>query len=62
MTVSVLPMETQIGDRFTDHDFEWEVLTHPAVLHVAKSQRARLQSPGVPLHQVNDVGHGRGLK
>jgi hypothetical protein len=22
-----LPMEIQIGDRFTDHDFEWEVVT-----------------------------------
>jgi hypothetical protein len=47
-TVSVLPMELQIGDRFTDHDFEWEVLTHPAVLHGAKSLRARIQRPGLP--------------
>ena len=46
--VSVLPMEIQIGDRFTDHDFEWEVLTHPAVLHGAKSLRARIQRPGLP--------------
>jgi hypothetical protein len=47
-TVSVLPMEIQVGDRFTDHDFEWEVLTHPAVLHGAKSLRARIQRPGLP--------------
>jgi hypothetical protein len=27
--VSLLPMEIQIGDRFTDEGFEWQVLTHP---------------------------------
>ena len=47
-TASVLPMEIQIGDRFTDHDFEWEVLTHPAILHGGKSLRARIQRPGLP--------------
>jgi hypothetical protein len=41
-------MEIQVGDRFTDHDFEWEVLTHPAVLHGAKILRARIQRPGLP--------------
>lgn len=34
--------------RFTDHDFEWEVLTRPAALHGGKSLRARIQRPGVP--------------
>jgi hypothetical protein len=48
VTTSVLPMEIQIGDRFTDHDFEWEVLTHPAALHCGKSLRARIQRPGLP--------------
>ena len=48
VTASMLPMEIQIGDRFTDHDFEWEVLTHPAVLHGGKSLRARVQRPGLP--------------
>jgi hypothetical protein len=47
-TVSVLPMELQIGDRFTDHDFEWEVVTRPEVLHGAKTLRARIQRPGLP--------------
>ena len=47
-TVSILPMEIQIGDQFTDHDFEWEVLTHPAALHGGKSLRARIQRPGFP--------------
>ncbi len=45
---SMLPMEIQIGDRFTDHDFEWEVVTHPAALHGGKSLRARIQRPGLP--------------
>ena len=41
-------MEIQIGDRFTDHGFEWEVLTHPAVLRGGKSLRARIRRPGLP--------------
>ena len=49
VTASILPMEIQIGDRFTDHGgFEWEVLTHPAVLHGAKNLRASIQRPGLP--------------
>jgi hypothetical protein len=44
----MLPMEIQVGDRFTDHEFEWEVLTHPASLHGGKSLRARVQRPGLP--------------
>jgi hypothetical protein len=31
----------KIGDRFSDHDLEWEVLTRPAALHGGKSLRAR---------------------
>jgi hypothetical protein len=48
VTASLLPMEIQTGDRFTDHGFEWEVLTRPAVLHGAKNLRARIQRPGLP--------------
>jgi hypothetical protein len=47
-TLALLPMEIQVGDRFTDHDFEWEVLTHPAALHGGKSLRARIRRPGLP--------------
>jgi hypothetical protein len=47
-TVSVLPMELQIGDRFADQELEWEVVTRPEVLHGAKSLRARIQRPGLP--------------
>ena len=42
-TLSVLPMDIQIGDRFTDEEGEWEVVSHPATLHGAKSLRARVQ-------------------
>jgi len=48
LTASMLPMEIQIGDRFTDRAFEWEVVTHPAALHGGKSLRARIQRPGLP--------------
>jgi hypothetical protein len=48
VTASMLPMEIQIGDRFTDHDFEWEVVTHPAALHGGKSLRASIRRPGLP--------------
>jgi hypothetical protein len=41
-------MALQIGDRFTDEGFEWEVLTHPTAMHGAKTLRARVARPGVP--------------
>jgi hypothetical protein len=47
-TLSLLPMEIQIGDRFTDQGFEWQVMTRPAVLHGGKSLRARVQRAGLP--------------
>ena len=46
--LSLLPMEIQIGDRFTDEGFEWHVMTHPAALHGGKSLRARVQRAGLP--------------
>ena len=48
VTASMLPREIQIGDRFTDHDFEWEVVTQPAALHGGKSLRARIRRPELP--------------
>ena len=45
---SLLPMEIQIGDRFSDHGFEWEVVTQPAALHGGKSLRARIRRPELP--------------
>ena len=47
-TLSLLPMEVQVGDRFTAEEFEWEVVTHPASFHGGKSLRARIQRPGLP--------------
>jgi hypothetical protein len=47
-TFSVLPMEIQIGDRFTDAEGEWEVGSHPATLHGAKSLRARVRRAESP--------------
>jgi hypothetical protein len=41
-------MEIRVGDRLIDQGFEWEVLTRPAVLHGAKTLRARIQRPGLP--------------
>ena len=34
-SASVLPMDLQVGDRFTAEGFEWEVLTHPTSMHGA---------------------------
>jgi hypothetical protein len=45
---SVLPMNIQVGDRFTAEGFEWEVLTHPTAMHGAKALRARVVRPGLP--------------
>jgi hypothetical protein len=42
-TGSILQMEIQIGDRFTDEEGEWEVASHRAILHGAKSLRARVR-------------------
>jgi hypothetical protein len=35
-TLSLLPMEIQIGDTLTDQKFEWQVLTRPVALHDGK--------------------------
>jgi hypothetical protein len=44
----VLPMDIRVADRFTDNGFEWEVLSHPAALHGAKTLRARVRRPELP--------------
>jgi hypothetical protein len=41
-------METQIGDRLTDEEGEWEVVSHPATLYGAKSLRARVRRTKQP--------------
>jgi len=47
-SVSVLPMNIQVGDRFTADGFEWEVMTHPTAMHAAKALRARVERAGLP--------------
>jgi hypothetical protein len=42
------PAEVRIRDRFTEEEGEWEVVSHPATLHGAKSLRAKVQRPGQP--------------
>jgi hypothetical protein len=42
MSVSVM-IPIQIGDRFTDPEGEWEVVSQPTRLHGAKSLRARVR-------------------
>jgi hypothetical protein len=41
-------MDIQIGDRFTDSEGEWEVVSHPATRYGAKSVRARVRRTGPP--------------
>jgi hypothetical protein len=36
-------MEIHIGDQFTEGEFEWEVVTHPAAFQGGKSLRARIR-------------------
>jgi hypothetical protein len=47
-TLPLLPMEIQVGDRFTDEEGEWEVVSRPATLHGAKRVRARVRRTEPP--------------
>jgi hypothetical protein len=47
-SASVLPMDIQVGDRFNEQGFEWEVLSHPTAMHGAKTLRASVVRPGLP--------------
>jgi hypothetical protein len=46
-------MDIQIGDRFTDEEGEWEVVSHPATLHGAK--RAYVRGSDGSNHQRRSV-------
>jgi hypothetical protein len=46
--ISILPREIQIGDRFTDEEGRWEVVSHPATLHGAKTLRAHVRRVDEP--------------
>jgi hypothetical protein len=41
-------MDIQVGDRFTDEEGDWEVVSHPATLHSAKSLRAGVRRAEKP--------------
>jgi len=47
-TTPVLPMQLQIGDRFTDEEGEWEIATRPWTTHGGKMIHASVQTPGDP--------------
>jgi hypothetical protein len=36
-------MEIHVRDRFTDHGFEWEVVTRPAHMHGGKTVRVNVE-------------------
>jgi hypothetical protein len=46
--LSILPMELQVGDRFTDETGEWEVASHPYTSEGGKAVHARVQKVGEP--------------
>jgi hypothetical protein len=46
--VPVLPMEIRIGDRLSDADGEWDVVTHPAVFHDGHVLSATVRRVGPP--------------
>jgi len=49
-TIRVLPMQLQIGDRFSDESGEWEVIGRPYTTAGGKTSHVRVQrvdNPGV---------------
>src|SRR5262245_3385623 len=47
-TLSILPMQLHIGDRYSDETGEWEVVSRPVSFRGGKSVRARVQILGKP--------------
>ena len=47
-TARVLPMQLQVGDRFSDESGEWEVVGHPYSTVGGKSTNVRLQRVDQP--------------
>jgi hypothetical protein len=43
-TISILPMQLQVGDRYSDETGEWEVVSRPVSLRGGKGVRARVHS------------------
>ena len=47
-TTPTLPMQLQLGDRFTDEEGEWEIATRAWTTHGGKIVHATVQNPGDP--------------
>src|SRR5262245_44048419 len=54
-TLSILPMQLHIGDRYRDETGEWEVVTRPVSFRRGKSVRARVQVPDRPDTEREDT-------
>lgn len=53
--LSILPMQLQVGDHYTDEAGEWEVVSRPVSFRAGKSVRARVQVPGRPDTEREDT-------
>jgi hypothetical protein len=53
--ISILPMQLQIGDRYSDETGAWEVVSRPVSFRGGKSVRARVQVPGRPDTEREDA-------
>jgi len=47
-TVSIFPNQLRLGDRFTDADGEWEVVSQPVTFKHGHEVRARVERPDDP--------------
>ncbi len=47
-TLSALPMQLRVGDRFIDNDEEWEVVEAPSTRTGGKAVWTRIHRPGRP--------------
>ena len=46
--VAIFPEQLRIGDRFTNADGEWEVVSRPVTFKQGHEVRAKIQRPGDP--------------
>jgi hypothetical protein len=58
-SASVLPIEVMVGDRFTEHGHEWEVLTRPEHMHGERRYGHASRGPVAGDRAAGDVGRAR---
>ena len=46
--VAIFPEQLRIGDRFTNADGEWEVVSRPVTFKQGHEVRVKIQRPGEP--------------